>query len=400
MTACINSPVSGRSNLWSPSNLAATGTADPYTYPVACAAQPALLPIGAIVVCKGDSVKFTDNSYGGLSTSRLWGFPGGLASNLSDSIVYAKYPISGIYPVSLTKNYLSASNTTTFVSKVHVLENTASPNYVYPFSDSFEDPFIFDQDWTVVNPDNDASKWELLYTTAYTGANCLGINNYGKMAPLVDEIISPGYDLSAIQNPTLTFRLHFANRITANYDKLQVFISNNCGKTWQSIYNRVAPSSLNTVSGNIAGSNTPFPGSDDDWRLEKINIINSWAAGIVKFKFVFTSGGGNNIFIDDINIEGRNTTGLKEHNIRNDIEIFPNPASALLSMRVLFPEDEISDIEIHDLLGSVVLSPAAKVLGEEIHMDVSALKNGVYFLQVTQKDGSLSIKKFIKQNAD
>ena len=32
----------------------------------------------------------------------------------------------------------------------------------------------------------------------------------------------------------------------------------------------------------------------------------------MNFKFVFTSGGGNNIFIDDINIGGVNTTGINE----------------------------------------------------------------------------------------
>lgn len=397
MTACINSPVSGRSNLWTPANLNATGTNDPYSYPVTCVANPQVFPFGTQVICKGDSIKFSDHSYGGTYTSRLWHFEGGQASGLTDSVVFVKYNTVGSYSVSLTKVLSGTSKTVGLIDKVLVIDNNPNPNYIFPFHDSFEDMFAFSEDWHVVNENNDDSGWELFYTTGYSGSNCVGINNFGKSAPLRNELISPAYDLSAIQSPTLTFRLHFANRVSANKDRLQVLISNNCGKSWQQIYSREAPNSLSTVSGNIVVPYFPFPGSDEDWRQDRVNIINSLANGIVQFKFVFISGGGGNIFIDDINIDGRNTTGLSKQNNVSKLNVFPNPAKNNLHIAVDTKERSPLTIEIRDVLGRLCLSANTATSKGNADIDISSLKNGVYFLTVKGSNGKNHTTKFIKQ---
>ena len=401
MTACMNSAVSGRSNLWSGSNLIATGTNDPYTYPVACAANPEILPYGTLVVCAGDSVKFIDNSYGGLSSSRLWDFPGGSPSSVSDSIVKVQYNTVGIYTVSLTKNYLSTTKTKVFADKVQVLENTPNQNYIFPFSDSFEIPSIVDTDWVIINDDQDQTKWTLENSTAYTGNYCFSVMNFGNSAPFVDQLISPVYDLSSVLNPTLTFRMHFANRITANYDKLVVYITNNCGKTWQQMYSRVASSSLNTVPGNYTSSYVPAFASDDDWRLEKINIINSYAGGKVRFKFVFTSGGGNNIFIDDINIDGLNTTGISTLQTGSSgFKVYPNPAKDILHIELLDKVKTTSRIEIVDVLGKICFLQDIEKNKENPTVNISGFKSGVYIIRIKQTNGNEYTAKFIKYSQD
>jgi len=400
MTACMNSSASGRNNLWTNSNLNATGTNNSYTYPIACTANPAILPYGKIVVCKGDSVKFTDNSYGGSATSRSWSFQGGSASSLTDSIVKVKYNTPGTYSVELTKTYQSTTKAATFIDKVQVLDNVPNVNYSYPFNDSFEDPSLFDSDWTIVNTDNDPTKWELTYSSAYSGANCVMVNNYGKEAPLTDELISPPYDLSAVSNPTLTFRLHFANKITANYDRLITYISNNCGKTWQQIYTRAASATLNTVPGNIATSYTPGFGSDDDWRLEKVNILNSWAGGIVRFKFVFISGGGNNLFLDDINVNGISTVGVTANTEDVRLSVFPNPARNTIQIKLSAGQKNVQ-IEIVDVLGKVCLSQnISEIKDNYIELDIQTLKQGVYFIRLKQVNGKAYTTKFIKQSGE
>lgn len=398
MTACITSAVGGRNNLWSAANLNATGVNSPYAYPVACVSNPAVLPYGTLVVCKGDSVKFTDNSYGGNSTSRNWNFPGGSASSLTDSIVKVKYSAAGIYTIGLTKNYQSSSKTETFINKVQVLENVANPNYANPFSEGFEDGSTFDADWVVVNSANDVSRWEMITSTAYSGANSAGIMNFGKSAPLTDELISPAYDLTTITSPTLTFRLHFSNVITANYDKLVVSISSTCGKAWQQLYSRSASSNLSTVTGNNASSYIPEVASEEEWRLEKINIMNSWANATVRFKFAFTSGGGNNIFIDDVNIDGVGTTGLAKNSAASQIKIFPNPAKEELQVKWQSLEKTSGHIEILDVLGRVCLSQKINERENEMQLNIKSLENGVYFIRITQSNATFYIKKFVKQD--
>lgn len=395
MTACITSAVGGRNNLWSTANLNATGANDPYTYPVACVSNPAILPYGTLVVCKGDSVKFTDNSYGGNSTSRSWSFPGGSASSLTDSIVKVKYNAAGMYTVALTKNYQSTSKTETFIDKVQVLENSANPNYASPLSEGFEDGSLFDADWVVVNSNNDVSKWEVITTTGYNGSNCVGIMNFGKSAPLVDDLITPAYDLSTVANPTLTFRLHFSKVVTANTDGLVVSISSNCGKNWQQLYSRNALTNLSTVTGNVSSSNIPPYNSDEDWRLEKINMMTAWTNGTVRFKFSFFSGGGNNIFIDDINIDGVSTTGIAPNSAAQHIKVFPNPAKDQLCISV-GNSAKAMEVEIMDIVGKRCL--ARKVEDENVDIDIDSLKNGVYFIRIKQSDNTVYTKKFIKQD--
>jgi len=398
MTACITSMVGGRSNLWSNSNLNATGVNNPYTYPVACVANPAILPYGTLVVCKGDSVRLVDNSYGGNSTSRAWDFPGGSASSLTDSIVRVKYTAAGVYTVGLTKNYQSSSKSATFINKIQVLDNLPNPNYVEPFSESFENSSTFDSDWVVVNADNDATTWEAIPSTSYYGSNCVGIMNFGKSAPLTDDLISPAYDLTTITSPTLTFRLHYSNVITANYDRLIVSISSNCGKNWQQLYSRSASNNLSTVTGNISNSNIPPSASDDDWRLEKINLMNSWANGTVRFKFSFTSGGGNNIFIDDINVDGVNITGLITNQLSSEIKLFPNPAKENLQIKLGELEKTSTEIEISDVIGKHCITQKINSKEDLAHINIASLKNGVYFIRIKQADGTSYTKKFIKQD--
>ncbi|MCU0359267.1 MAG: M43 family zinc metalloprotease [Bacteroidia bacterium] len=398
MTAALNSAVSGRNNLWSNQNRIATGTADPYVYPAPCVSVPDVFPFDPITTCVGDSVKISDKSYGGITGSRLWSVPGGQAASLTDSTIYVKYAAPGLYNISLTNTYLSSSKSSTFTNKVLVLNNVPNTNYAFPFNEDFENPVKFANDWTIRNLDNDATTWEWTQSTSFSGASCLGLVNFNKQAPLIDELITPEYDLTAIQNPTLTFQLHFAGRVTNNNDRLQVFISNNCGKTWNSIYQKSANASLRTTSVNITSSYTPAVASSE-WRKEQANLLNTWAGGKVNFKFVFTSGAGNNIFIDDINIDGINTTGLNEQKLIQQLLIYPNPANDVVYLECILPEGGETKIEVIDVLGKTQLQQsfiATAMTKENKTINLAGLPMGTYMLTVTQKGVVIRSSKVIK----
>lgn len=401
MTTAITSNVSGRNNLWTTTNLNATGTNDPYSYPVPCAAVPAVLPNTAVIACVGDSVKFIDNSYGGKKTSRLWDFNGEPSSSLTDSIVKVKYTFPGIYSFSLTNTYNSSSKTTAFNNKVYILGSNPNPAYFVPFEDGFETPSDFYNDWVIVDNDNDLSTWEHITSTGYTGNNCIGILNYNRMAPKLDEIISPAYDLSAVENPTLTFRLNFTRRTANDDDILQIFISNNCGRTWSSVYNKNANGNLKTSSILEANSYTPALNSTE-WRLEKINLQPALSKSVVRFKFSFTSGGGNNLFIDDLNIDGLNTTGLTTHQTNPVASIFPNPATNQLT--IAYKKNEAGcTAEVLNLLGKVCLEVKTNTTFEKTGacvLDLNTLNDGVYIIRLKQAGKIIYSDKFIKQNND
>lgn len=396
MTACINSNVSGRSNLWSSANLIATGTNDPYTYPVACLAEPEFLASGPVIICEGDSVKFTDNSYGGISGSRAWLFTGANPGASSDSIVYATYPTTGAFPVSLSKTYQSLTKTKTVANKVNVLGSTVNPNYYMPMYDSFEDQNLFNADWIVIDKDNDANSWEFFNSTYFTGSNCVGISNFGKSAPLVDELISPAYDMTYIQSGMLRFRLHFSVPASSAIDKLMIYVTNNCGKSWNLIYNKESTTGLITFTTNTPSSYIPSPASDE-WRLETAGVPNIYGGGIVRFRFVFISGGGNNIFLDDFEVDGITTLGLQKHNAFENIRMFPNPTSGNLHFEA-HGGSTIEQLEIYDPLGKRI--DLQKHNSDKVDLDVYYLSPGVYFVRMTTTQKETYTFKFIKQEKE
>ncbi len=402
MTAAINSPTSGRNNLWKPANLLATGTNDPYTYPVNCTATPDILPFTTTLTCAGDSVKFTDVSYGGNETSRTWNFFGQPASSLTDSIVKVRYNTPGIYNVALTTNSPGNTKTKTFINKVYVIDNTINLNYTVPFTESFETATNFSNNWVVVNKDNDATSWQNLGSTSYTGTKCIGINNFNAtIAPAIDELVSPAFDLSA-PTATLNFKLHYAAKDAISYDKLQVFTSVNCGKTWLLRYAKIGTSALKTVPSYYTSNHIPPVGSTE-WRQETVNMINNWGTNPVRFKFVFTSGGGNNIFIDDININTPVVTSVNKLIRENGFDMFPNPATNDLNISYKLKSTMPLQIEIIDVLGKTVsVQQLDQISTEETisKLNISSLSNGLYFIKIKQNNSVIYSNKFIKQHSN
>lgn len=400
MTAAITSTVSARNNLWSVANLNATGTNDPYLYPAPCVAVPQILPYASVIACAGDSVKFTDYSYGGSSTSRLWNFYGQAASSVTDSIVKVKYNFPGTYNVALTKNLGGSSNTQTFVAKVTVMPS-AITNTQFPFSESFEMPAAFNTDWTVVNRDAwyHPRTWETFTTTSYTGNNCVGINNFGNMAPATDDLISPTYSLMSVGSLSLSFRLHFTARLSTDLDKMIVYMSDNCGQAWVPIYSKNT-AGLKTVT-TLFNTNHIPPVGGSEWRNELIDLSPYLPINEAKFRFTFTSGGGNNVFIDDINLVGYMVGQKSNRNLYNAIKIFPNPSSGLVTLQYN-TTDTFNSIEVMDLLGRDVYH--AEVLNNGIEnkvvINTNTLNNGVYFIKIKQGDKTVYTGKFVKQGTE
>ncbi|MGZ4037004.1 MAG: choice-of-anchor J domain-containing protein, partial [Bacteroidia bacterium] len=401
MTAAITSTISGRNNIYSPANLIATGTGNPYTYPVACVGTPAMLSYGPIVACAGDSVPVTDYYYGGKSTSRLWNFYGQPSSSLTDSLVRVKYNTPGIYNISLTENYASAAKTSTFTNKVYVLSPLANPNYTVPFTESFENVTNFNNDWVAVNSENDSITWRNMNNTYYTGSRCVGIHNYENMAPSLDELISPAYNMGTASTATLSFRLHFATQTVDDYDKMSVYMSSNCGGSWILKYSKTV-AALKTVTPTYTVEHVPAPTSGE-WRQETISLTNSWGSNPVRFKFSFTSGGGNNIFIDDINISSAVSTGIQNETFVNNVSIYPNPASDQLFIRYDMQGSGTSaDVEIRDVTGRLcaVQKNEALSTGTGTSINIGGLSNGVYMLSLVREGTLIYTTKFIKQKAD
>ena len=172
-----------------------------------------------------------------------------------------------------------------------------------PIFEGFENAAsIPNSDWQVENPDG-GTTWQVTSTASDLGTKSLKINNYSNNEEGdMDELISMPYDLSNMASATMTFSYAFAQKSPSNTDKLQILASNDCGVTW-AVRKSIAASQMSTTGGSTVSSN--FVPTQAQWKdITVTSIVGGFLTDGFKYKFLFTSGNGNNLYLDNINIYG------------------------------------------------------------------------------------------------
>ena len=74
---------------------------------------------------------------------------------------------------------------------------------------------------------------------------------------------------------------------------------------------------------------------------------------------------------------------------QNNIAIFPNPATGLLTIKHKY---QVTKIEIYNKLGQKVFTDINKNV-----IDISVLPSGIYFIKIEGQSGIIDLKKIIKK---
>lgn len=392
-----------RRTLWSKENLIATGVLDTAYHPLC--APIADFHASTYYVCVGDAVYFYDNSYNGVVENRTWSFPGGTASSTTDANPSVTYASAGVYDVTLTVNNASGSDSKTKTALIHVIDPSNNP-YV-PLVEGFETSL--NPDWYIKN--DNGNGWQVTDTAAASGTKSIRILNFsGNAANSTDALCSNGYNLTSLSTSIplkLKFKYAYAGKVipgslglTENdtaYDKLRILVSTNCGRTWVQKWSKVN-TALQTAS---APTQNSFKPNANDWKSDSVNIhiYLSQHQTNFQFKFEFQSNGGNNIYLDDINIDNGTYLGMNEFSRDMiDVNIFPNPMNNSSTLSFNLPEDNNTIIDIYDILGNKVLTLENKMLDAGIHYyqlsrnDFNA--SGSYFIRITSGEFSF-VKQFM-----
>jgi len=382
----------GLAQLSTPANLAATGTANPYV--AANCAPIAEFDYDKEFICEGASVTFTDDSYNATPTSWNWSFTGGTPATSASSNPTIIYNTAGVYDA--THEPTSSGGTAAPLTKSSIITvSSLTAQYVGPFQDSFEVPATFSSDWWI---NNDAGQgWTNTTSAAVTGTRSVRIrNHFTGTDGQEDELISPSYDISAAATKTMTFKYAFAKRNTADVDKLLVYYSINCGDSWL-LKLPLTSSSIATAP----NSATEFVPSASDWVQKSVSLSSIGTETNVRFKFAFTSGGGSNIYIDDINI-GDYAVGIDDFSSIASFSVYPNPtnSSAQISFNLTQDVDNLS-IKVRNAVGQEVTSV---INGQSFNSGQYTLKideqrklsSGIYFVEFNA-DNNVKVQKLIVQ---
>ncbi len=346
--------------------------------------------------CAGETVTFENTSdFGGQAgVTYNWQFPGGTPATSTTANPSVTYANPGFHSATLTVTNAQGTNS---VTKTNYFQTfIAPPKHILTFVEGFENNAVPGSNWVVQDDDNGIT-WEVTSNAAYSGSKSVFINNYdvkfndGES----DMLISDPVEIKFAATANLTFKHAFVKKDGSSGDKFEIYVSPDCGQTWE--LKRLLSSFALTTGANVA--NTPYiPSSQSDWKSTSIDLTSYvGTTDNIMFMFKFIGDGGNNFYLDDINMN--TTIGVQEWNSENGtISLFPNPASDFINLDFDLAEETSFDIYMIDMSGRKLYSSSMTAIrGQSVkQIDISTLVKGVYLFQIQSSKGVRTIR-FVKQ---
>lgn len=375
-------------NLITPQNLTATGTSDGFIGNP-CVLKPEFRGSRA-TICVGDSILFTDMTENGAPGAWQWIItgPATLSSTAQSPMITFNQP--GLYTVKLTVTNANGSPSVTKQNFVRVTANPGTASWM--FVDAFDNQPIATGRW---QPNNVpfGFGWEEKSIAAAGGNNTVYINNVGNPGDLTYEIYSPSYDLTDIIDPKLRFKTAYAEKSEGSAtDKLRLYYSVDCGENWLLRWAKTG----SQLASMPAGSAPVEPTQTAHWAQWENDIPTVYeTATNLMVRFVFVSGGGNNVYLDDINILG--TSSIQETGPGN-LGISPNPTNDLLVLDLTALAEPSLQLSVYDMSGRLLLNRNISG-GAALSLSTQGmgLAAGMYRVVVKGKTQTLSAKIIVTQ---
>ncbi|MDA0972331.1 MAG: PKD domain-containing protein [Bacteroidetes bacterium] len=331
------------------------------------------------LICLNNEIQFQDLSLLA-EVGWAWTFEGGSPSTSSEANPTVLYTEPGIYEVTLTVSNSIGEDVEVRSEYIEVIDNVGVP---LPYLEGFETVNIgIGEEWFVDNPNGDVT-WAINNEVGNGSPSSVFLNNLDSNFELEDELISRAIDLSSAEEVIFSFDVAFAQQVDDNKDKLRFYLSDNCGDSWVLKKTLTGNTTLLTADPTLE----PFIPSADQWQTIFItNISQGKLQDDVRIKFKFENDGGNNIYIDNINILAA-VTGLQEALIEGlDLNLSPNPAEEYSTLRFNLSETAAVRLKLLDMVGREVWSirDAQLQMGaQQVMIPMRDLAAGLYVVDLS-----------------
>ncbi len=388
MHATLNSL---RFDIWQQWNIDSTGCDSGYVSPVCNVIAD--FTSNSQSICVNNSVQFTNKSLNNPLTFEWW-FPGGTPSYSSLENPLITYNAIGMYDVYFKVNGASGTDSISFPAYLNV--TTPPIGQPLPYTETFESLIWPPVDITIDNPDGGIT-WELDTTAVqYAGIASAKINNlintnYGQS----DALLLPSFDFTTFSGiPYLSFRWAYAKSDPSYSDELIVLISTDCGVNFTQVFYKTG-----TAMTTGPTQTTPYiPDSTTIWKLANVSLSAYSTETNVIIKIVNVTDGGNNLYVDNINI-GSNVLGLNENELsENYLNIFPNPAKGEIFIEKSAVDFEINYIEILNASGKIIKQVPVNHSGSVIVVPIeNEIPDGFYLMIITSGQNKYTKKLIINK---
>lgn len=380
-----------RTIISSAENLIATGCNPEYSPPFVCSVVADFVTLTK-EICKGNTVRFMDISLNN-ATSWQWTFPGGIPSTSNAENPEILYPEPGTYMVKLV------------VADGITMDSVIRDEYVVVVEPGIGDPINYMENFdqgvfpsngmTIINQDEGIT-WELDSLAFTSPPSSVRINNlintnYGS----IDEIVLPHLDFTgapADADISMRFNWAYAKSDASFSDELIVLLSTDCGSTWQEIFYRNQEALATGPT-----QTTPFIPDSSQWKSADIDLNLYRDERFVQIKIINVTDGGNNLYLDDINVEYSSIMTSVSHpeNPLSDLQVYPNPFSDQLIIQYKLDQPIALKISVTDLTGRRITHQSfnkGHSVENTISIDSASWADGMYLMTITTDVGIHTLK--------
>ncbi len=344
------------------------------------------------IVKVGDTVRFTDQSTGA-PISWKWSFTGGIPSTSDQQtpppVIYTE---QGTFAVSLKVSNGTQSDSITRDGYITVSGYPSSMSLDF---ESLTDFFLDFSPWTTL----DVSGGETYGITNVTFPHYMEpmawicFNPSHTSPPLTNMQAHSGQKLGCCfssmppKNPNNKWLI--SPKLSLAYSpKIEFFV-----QTYNSLYGdekfNVAVSTTNTNPSSFVTLNNNPETAPSSWTKMSYSLAG-YAHQDVYVGIQCITDNGFIMMIDDINITS--LVGMDEHDKAGRLQIYPNPASHEVTLRLSDPVHGRALIELVNSLGQVAGSWSKSIENNVVTFNVDDIPSGLYLLQFIQDNRTLSGK--------
>lgn len=400
MQNALNSPINGRNNLSSASNLLLTGVTNPG---VNCVPNVNITALPSFTVCSGKSLSLSSFTFNANPTTYSWTADNSATVvNPTAAVTSVVFNNPGTTVINCAvANANGGNNQSISVTVVDGTTDLASYN-TEGFEGSFNTPPAL---WKIINPTTPTQSWELTTSASSEGFISMYVPGENLNPNTVEILESPSYDFKHNPGAQFTFKYAYAMASVSNKDLFKVQASKNCGGDWTDIW---VPTNLSLSQGSGEITSDLFSPLAYEWKFksdltDQPQFFNFLSEENVRFRFYFQEdvggiGHGNRFYLDEVSFSG--PVGINELTRSIDLSVYPNPANSVFNVRFTLSDEAKLKYSVTSVTGVLLVEGPEKGFSTGTHEikinENNALPAGIYIVNI-ELNGVKMSKKLIVQ---